>query len=86
MLLTTIILHEFAHGFTKHFFHDNVTPIGVGKGGDPKCGELGWLVEERLMGGRLCVEWCNKRDFGDMERIDRVLLLNGSHCWEVGKY
>ena len=87
MVLTAIILHEFAHGFTKFFFHDNdVTPIGVGIGGDPKCGESGWLVEEQLMGGRLCVEWINKRYFGDMERIDRVLLLDGSRCWEVSKY
>ena len=82
MITTVVVLHELAHAFTKFHFHD----IGVGVGGKRNCGESGWLVEEQLMGGRLLAEWTNKQHFGDMFRIDNVLLKKGSNNWELGNY
>ena len=36
------------------------------------------------MGGRLRVEWAGEQDFGDMLRIDHVLLTKGGKHWELG--
>lgn len=85
LITTTVVFHELAHAFSKFYFHDNITPIGVGVGGKRNCGESGWLIEEQMMGGCLLAEWADKRYFGDMFRIDHVLLKRGSELWELGK-
>ena len=86
LVLTTIILHELSHAFTKFYFDDIVTPFGIGTGEDSKHGESGWLVEEEIMGGRIAVEWIDKSNFGEMDAIDRVILMNGSQSWVVGEH
>jgi len=87
LIITVVVLHELAHAFTKFHFHDNLTPIGIGIGigNRQDCGELGWLVEEQIMGGRLHVEWADAQHFGDMLRIDHVLLMKSGKYWELGK-
>ena len=85
MILTVIIFHELSHAFTKYWFDEIVTPVGVGRSDDPKYGESGWVVEEGLMGGGLVVEWDDSRKFGDMDAIDRLLLLEKGQTWELGR-
>jgi hypothetical protein len=58
----------------KSFFHEFVTPIGISISQNAG---LEWMVEKEMMGGRLSVEWANKLYFGDMDRIDHVLLEKG---------
>lgn len=75
-----IILRELAHAFTKTWFM--LTP-GIGK--DVGSGEAGLLVE-KIMGGRLTVEWDEVNDFGKMDNIDRLLLINNSGGFEIGEW
>ena len=81
-----IIFHELSNAFTKYWFGELVTPIGVGRGNDSRYGESGCVVEEGLLGGTLVVEWDDSGKFGDMNAIDRVLLLGkDSRAWELGR-
>lgn len=80
-----IVFHELSHAFTKYWFNEIVTPLDVGPTIDGS-GELGFLVEEELMGGRLVVEWDNCHNFGKMDLIDQLVLVNGSHTWKIGEF
>jgi hypothetical protein len=74
IVITVIILHELANTFTNLWFDEAVAPLGVGVGNSSGSGESGWLVEERIMGGKLEVEWDKPEDAFNMDLIDRVLL------------
>jgi hypothetical protein len=85
--MTVVIFHELSHAFTKYIFHNNDTPIGVGPHGDStgEWGESGWLVEETIMGGKLAVEWDDGCNFGNMDLISRVLLVDGPVARVISK-
>ena len=38
-----------------------------------------------MMGGHLLAEWTDKQQFGDMFRIEHVVLKKGSNKWRIGK-
>ena len=85
LVIAMIIFHELAHAFTKTWFLEIITPLGVGVGNDPKVGEAGKLVEGKILGGILRVEWDDKSDMADMDYIDRVLLTCGSQNLIISK-
>ena len=85
LIITVIVFHELAHAFTKFFFYDNDTPHGVGIDEQHGCGEAGWWVEEKIMGGYLHVEWADKMQFGDMLCIENVFLVKDKKHFKISK-
>ncbi|KAF5372352.1 hypothetical protein D9615_009266 [Tricholomella constricta] len=83
LMLTALMLHELSHSFTKTWFKEIITPLGIGHGRDPWFGESGHWVENIMMGGTLVVEWDQALDFGKMSLIDRVILHTGLISFEV---
>jgi hypothetical protein len=81
IIITVIVMHELAHSFTKLWFNEAVTPLGVGVGNSPGSGESGWLVEENIMGGTLEVQWDQPKQAFNMDLIDRVILRSRRNDW-----
>jgi hypothetical protein len=77
LIIIVIIFHGLAHAFTKLWFKDAVTQLDVGVGSSGS-GESKWLVEERIMGGRLLAEWDTPENAFNMDLIDRVLLRSNA--------
>ena len=84
LVIAIVVLHELSHAFTKYWFNQIITPVGVGFGGSPRSSESGFLVEDELVGGRFAVEWNDPDDFGNMDKIDEVLIDGLDHSWIVG--
>jgi hypothetical protein len=79
LIITVIVMHELAHSFTKFWFDEAVTPLGVGVGNCPNDGESGWLVEENLMHGVLEAQWNDPKQVYNMDLIDCVILRNATN-------
>ena len=80
------ILHEMSHAFTKYYFNQIYTPLGVGIGPlMSKYGESGWLAEERLFAGRFLVYWDDAMNNGDLAAISDLVLNSGSEYWLIGE-
>jgi len=87
LILLVVVIHELSHALTKRFFDGTVTPYSVTPEGinllgwDPRNetnpyqtwnGESGDVIEERLFGFRLLVEW-EMTDRGKMGKIRRLI-------------
>ena len=77
--IAVIILHEVSHAFTKYYFNQIYTPLGVGIGPSmSKHGESGWLAEERLFAGQFLIYWDDATKNGDLAAISDLVLNSGS--------
>jgi hypothetical protein len=87
LILLVVVIHELSHVLTKRFFDGTITPYSatpegiVILGWDPRNdtnphhswnGESGDVIEERLFGFRLLVEW-ETIDRGKMGKIRRLI-------------
>ena len=80
------ILHEMSHAFTKYYFNQILTPLGIGFGSTlSRYGESGWLAEERLFGGRFLAFWDDATKDGDLAAINDLVLNSGSEYWMIGE-
>ena len=85
-MITITILHEISHSFTKHYFNQLFTPLGIDIGPSmSKYGESGWLAEERLFAGWFLIYWDDEKEEGNLATISRVVLNSGSESWVVGE-